>query len=31
MEKGTYYDDYANDQDWALCYYLTINEQSAGL
>lgn len=31
MEKGTYYDDYANDQDWAPCYYMTVNEQSAGL
>lgn len=31
MKKVTYYYDYANDQDWALYYYLTINEQSAEL
>ena len=24
--KGQFYDPYANDQDWALVYYLLVNE-----
>lgn len=25
-EKAAFYDDYANDQDWALYYYLVVNK-----
>jgi hypothetical protein len=25
-EKAAYYDDYANDQDWALYFYLIVNQ-----
>jgi hypothetical protein len=24
--RAQFYDPYANDQDWALVYYLTVND-----